>query len=559
MAGPIDPRLLRASAPARRHLIGSVLLAVLEAVCTAAFAVLSARVVAGAITDPVARSVSAWVPELVLLAAAAAGRVCARWAQARLGRAAAGDVVDDLRAEVVRTVTGWDPVRRRARAAELRTVLTGGLDGLVPYLAGYVPAVATAVVVTPVLLAVVALVDPLSGVVVAVTLPLIPVFMVLIGLLTRERTAARHRALTRLSDRTLDLLAGIPTLVALGRQRGPERQLAAVADAHRRTAMGALRIAFLSSMVLEMLATLCVALVAVGVGLRLQAGRMELSAGLAALILAPDVYLPLRVVGARFHESEDGALAADRAFGIIGDPMAPVGTDTDRSPLRPVADPSPRGPVVCVESLGVRGRDGLRPGGLDLRCDPGTVTVLTGGNGTGKSTALLALLGLVDPDRLEGRITVDGVGIDRLDRQRWWATVAWQPQRPTLLPGTLERNAVEFGADRQLLAAAAGAAGLDVVLRDRPRGWDEVIGAGGAGLSQGERQRLALTRALARPATMLIFDEPTAHLDAATAATVIAAIEARARGGATVLVVSHDPRLLNRADRVVTTRAVVGT
>ena len=212
-----------------------------SAACTACAGGADCGVVAGAVTDPSTRAVSAWLPELTLLSVAAAGRVAARWGQARLGRAAAGDVVDDLRAEVVRTVTGWDPVHRRARAAELRTVLTGGLDGLVPYLSGYVPALATAAVVTPALLVVVALVDPLPGLAVAVTLPLIPVFMILIGLLTRERTAARHRALTRLSDRTLDLLAGIPTLMALGRQRGPERQLAAVADAHRRAAMSALR------------------------------------------------------------------------------------------------------------------------------------------------------------------------------------------------------------------------------------------------------------------------------------------------------------------------------
>lgn len=555
MAAPLDPRLVRASRPARRHLVVSVALAAVVAACTVAFALLLARVLAGVVTDPALRTPAAWGPEAAGLVAAAAGRVTATWAQQRLARTAAGGVVDDLRVRLARTVAAWDPVERRRRSAELHTVLTTGLAGLVPYLAGYVPALATAVVVTPALLVVVALVDPLSAVVIAVTLPLIPLFMVLVGTLTRARTERQLAAMSRLSARVLDLLAGLPTLVALGRERGPERQVAEAAEAHRRATMGSLRIAFLSSMVLELLATLCVALVAVGIGLRLVVGEMELAAGIAALVLAPELYQPLRTVGARFHESADGALAAERVFEVL-DPAEEAGA------AGAAGRPVPAGPLrLDVRGLSVSGRDGLRPEALDLVVEPGRITALTGPNGSGKTTAVLAALGLLDPARrVAGSIRVGGAGgdgaagadLDGLDLAAWWARVAWQPQRPTLVAGTLRENAELFGADPRRLDAAARESGFDAVLAARPRGWESPLGHAGVGLSRGEAHRLALARALASDADVLILDEPTAHLDADTAARVIGAVRERALAGAAVLVVTHSDPVLAAADHVVT-------
>ncbi|MDX2356866.1 thiol reductant ABC exporter subunit CydD [Dietzia sp. PP-33] len=554
MATPLDPRLVRESRQVRRHLAVSVALAAVTAAATAAFAVLLARVLAGVITDPSARTLGAWSAELASLAVAVVVRVAATWAQQRLARAAAGDVVDDLRARVARAVAGWDPIDRRHRAAELHSVLTTGLAGLVPYLAGYVPALATAVVVTPALVVVVAFVDPLSAVVIAVTLPLIPVFMILVGTLTRSRTERQLETMSRLSARVLDLIAGLPTLVALGRERGPEVQVAAAARAHRRATMGALRIAFLSSMVLELLATLCVALVAVGIGLRLVVGDMELAAGIAALVLAPEVYQPLRTVGARFHESSDGALAADRAFGILhSGPGEKPGERSDRSGGAGCSGRIPDGPVrIEVRGLAVRGRDGMRPDGLDLVAEPGRLTVLTGPNGSGKSTAVLALLGLLAPTRFEAdRIRIGGIDLGRVDREAWWTRVAWQPQRPTLVSGTLRENVELFGTDPGRLDAAARQAGFDRVLADREAGWDDPVGHAGRGLSAGEAHRLALTRLFASDADVLVSDEPTAHLDGETAGRVADALRERARSGDTVLVVTHDPVVLAAADVVV--------
>ncbi|AVZ38721.1 MULTISPECIES: thiol reductant ABC exporter subunit CydD [unclassified Dietzia] len=556
MAAPLDPRLLHESRSVRRHLTISVALAAVTAAATAAFAILLARVLAGVITDPSVRALDAWTEELTGLTVAAAVRVTATWAQQRLARAGAGEVVDDLRARVARAVAGWDPIERRRRSAELDAILTTGLGGLVPYLAGYVPALTTAVVVTPALVVVVALVDPLSAVVIAVTLPLIPVFMILVGTLTRSRTERQLQTMSTLSARVLDLIAGVPTLVALGRERGPEVQVAAAARAHRRATMDALRIAFLSSMVLELLATLCVALVAVGIGLRLVVGDMDLAAGIAALILAPEVYQPLRAVGARFHESADGALAADRAFEVL-DGRAGERLD-DRSgrggggTVRVAEGPA----RIEIEGLEVRSRDGMRPAGLDLVAEPGHLTVLTGPNGSGKSTAILALLALLSTSRVEGgRIRIGGIDVEDLDRETWWSRVAWQPQSPTLVSGTLRENVELFGVDPARLDAAARLAGADRVVAEREEGWDSPVGPGGGGLSTGEAHRLALTRLFAADADVLVADEPTAHLDGETAGRVADALRDRARSGSTVLVVSHAREVLDSADVVVTLTA----
>lgn len=343
--------------------------------------------------------------------------------------------------------------------------------------------------------------------------------------------------------------------------------------------MRALRMAFLSSGVLEVLATLSVALIAVSIGLRLVYGNMELYDGLVALILAPEVYLPLRLVGERFHAAQDGMAAADKAFAVL---------EPERGEDREVGAAGPGGSAVRagrradvsngstagsseglgrieIRGLGVRAREGWAPSGLDAEMRPGAVTVLAGPNGSGKSTALLALLGLVAPDR--GCVLVDGTDVRELDSREWWSRVAWLPQRPVLVPGTLRENLELFGAHdgdhaahgavRVLddLDAACAATGFDAVLDELPDRWDTVVGVGGVGLSLGQRQRLALTRVLATDRSVLLLDEPTAHLDIASEAAVLAALRARARAGATVIVVGHRPTVLAAADHVVEVRA----
>ncbi|MEU6187225.1 ABC transporter transmembrane domain-containing protein, partial [Nocardia sp. NPDC047038] len=340
---PIDPRLWRYARSARSYLALSVALSLVVTGAIVVAAVLIGRVLAGVVTDPSARTLGAWTVELVVLAVAIAARVLATWAQSRLAHRAGASVVAELEGAVLGAGARLSPRELDARRTELAVVVGTGLSGLRGYLVGYLPALLLAVLVPPIVLAVIAAHDVTSGVIVVITLPLIPIFMILIGLLTQGRAEATLAATTRLSDQMLDLFAGMPTLRALGRETGdaePEptargqrndtgtggstghahtmrHRVRDLGDALRRRTMGALRIAFLSSMVLELLATLSVALIAVSIGLRLVFGEMSLYAGLVVLVLAPEVYLPLRMVGERFHAAQDGMAAADRAFAIL--------------------------------------------------------------------------------------------------------------------------------------------------------------------------------------------------------------------------------------------------
>ncbi|WP_067842015.1 ABC transporter ATP-binding protein/permease [Nocardia lijiangensis] len=634
---PVDPRLWRYARSARRYLVLSVGLSVVITVSIVVTAVTLARVLAGVVTDPGARGLGSWTTELAVLACSIGARVLATWVQGRVAHRAGAGVVAELEAAVLAAGARLTPRELESRRTELAVVAGTGLSGLRGYLSGYLPALLLAVLVPPIVLVVIAMHDPVSGGIAVVTLPLIPIFMVLIGFLTQGRAAATLEATTRLSDQLLDLFAGMPTLRALGREAGAaarpdsaagrarsmEHRVRDLGDALRSRTMRALRIAFLSSMVLELLATLSVALIAVSIGLRLVFGEMSLYSGLVALILAPEVYLPLRMVGERFHAAQDGMAAADKAFAILepdataGRPSASVdgqvdgdhlegggegvdGSETARgvepvrgSTVERASDDTAEGRAIGSETgpdvrraggelelesrtgaedrkpsgrieirdLSVRARDGLAPEGLSAVLRPGAVTVLTGPNGSGKSTALLAMLGLVEPEH--GRVLVDGTDVRELDAEAWWARVAWLPQRPVLVPGTLRENLELLGARaghagrgaERVLDAACAATGFDAVLDELPQRWDTVVGAGGTGLSLGQRQRLALTRVLAADRPVLLLDEPTAHLDAVSESTVLAALQAKAREGAAVVVIGHRPAVLAAADYVVPVRA----
>ncbi|MCP2317333.1 ATP-binding cassette, subfamily C, CydD [Nocardia amikacinitolerans] len=614
---PVDPRLWRYARSARRYLVLSVGLSVVITVSIVVTAVTLARVLAGVITDPGARGFGSWTTELAVLVVSVGARVAASWVQARVAHRAGAGVVAELETAVLAAGARLSPRELESRRTELAVVVGTGLSGLRGYLSGYLPALLLAVLVPPIVLAVIAIHDPVSGGIAVVTLPLIPIFMVLIGLLTQGRAAATLEATTRLSDQLLDLFAGMPTLRALGREGGAaqsdagsppepgadaaarssararqdersarrdaepegarragdgrartmEHRVRELGDALRSRTMRALRIAFLSSMVLELLATLSVALIAVSIGLRLVYGGMSLYDGLVALILAPEVYLPLRMVGERFHAAQDGMAAADKAFAILEPDEAPdLGGGAGRSVVESAelfaASETESPGRIELRELGVRARDGLAPDGLSAVLLPGAVTVLTGPNGSGKSTAFLAMLGLVRPE--DGCVLVDGTDVRELDAEAWWARVAWLPQRPVLVPGTLRENLELLGARaaddsdrRAVLEAACAATGFDAVLDELPHRWDTVVGAGGTGLSLGQRQRLALTRVLAADRPILLLDEPTAHLDAASESAVLAALHAKARDGATVVVIGHRATVLAAADHVVPVRASV--
>ncbi|MFZ2173441.1 MAG: thiol reductant ABC exporter subunit CydD [Rhodococcus sp. (in: high G+C Gram-positive bacteria)] len=542
---PVDPRLWRYSASARGYLVLTVGLSILNVAMVIVSALAIGQILAGVIVDGVT-DIGQWTTELSVLAAAIGIRVAGTWVQSRYAHRSASRVVAELKGEVLGVATRMRPRELDPRRDEIATVLTRGIDGLGPYLTGYLPALVLASTLTPATLLVIALQDLTSAVIIFVTLPLVPIFMILIGLLTKGKAARTLTAMTTLSAQLLDLLAGLPTLRALGREQGPAARVRELGDAHRRTTMSALRVAFLSSMVLELLATLCVALVAVSIGLRLVYGEMGLEAGIVALILAPEVYLPLRMVGTQFHAAEDGMAAASKAFGLI-DTEPPAATEGSI-----VVDAA--GSRIEFDGVGVRSRGVLAPHDLTGVVEPAQVTVLTGPNGSGKSTAVLTLLGLVEPDR--GEMRVADVPVGKLDRPAWWDQVAWLPQHPVLVPGTLDEN-LRLTGDVTDLEKTCSATGFDSVLTELPEGWNTRVGAGGVGLSLGQRQRLALTRVLGTTRAVLILDEPTAHLDEHSERTVLESLRRLADSGRTVIVIGHRPTVLAAADHVLEVRADV--
>lgn len=547
---PLDPRLLRYARAARGYLALTVALGLVTAGLVIAQAILLAQVLAEAAHDGV--PLADLLPRIGWLAVVIAARALATGVQERYAHRAATRAVAELREQVVARAAELGP-RWLAEGAGPRvvTLATRGLDALDAYFVKYLPQLVLSATVTPATLVVILRLDWISAAIAAGTLPLIPIFMVLIGQLTQGRSERGLAVMQRLGSQVLDLIAGIATLRAFGRERGPAQRVQALGDAHRKATMGTLRIAFLSGMVLELLTTLSVALVAVSIGLRLVYGQMTLVDGLAVLILAPEVYWPLRQVGAQFHASTDGVAAAEQVFEVLETPLPATGTrpapDLRRTTIR-LTDATVRAP----------GRDQLAPAHLDLELPPGSTVAVTGPSGAGKSTTVDLLLGLLRPDSGTVELVPQGedpVPLAEIDLHGFWPQIAWLPQRPVLEPATLDHLVRGDDADPARRDEAARLTGLDAVVAGLPQGWDTDLGRGGAGLSVGQRQRVALTRALLSPAPLVVLDEPTAHLDAAGERVVLDTVRRLRADGRTVLLVAHRPSLIALADRVVTVRA----
>jgi thiol reductant ABC exporter CydD subunit len=540
----LDPRLLRRARAARHLLYGDAAIGVVATLLVVAQATLLARIVARAFDGAPLGSLRV---ELVLLVAAFAARGACAWGFEVAGRRAAGTVLSELRLALVeRRLRSQPAALDGTEAGEVAAAAVQGVDALESYFARYLPQVVLATIVPLVVLVYVGSIDLVSALVMLLTLPLVPVFMWLIGRYTAERTEERWVALRLLSTHFLDVVRGLPTLVAFNRSRGYAKNVEDVSERYRRATMGTLRVSFLSGAVLELAATLGVALVAVTIGIRLVNGGLGLEAGLTVLVLAPELYVPLRQLGAQYHASADGLAVAARMLDLLEAPA-----ETPARGLR--VPPSPAVATVRFESVSFAypARDGLVLDGLDLELRTGETVALVGASGAGKSTAASLLLRLAEPTA--GRVTVGSADLAGCRAEDWRRHVAWLPQRPLLVRGTVADN-IRFGlptASEERVRAAAGLAGADAFVRALPDGYATVVGDGGRELSAGERQRLGLARAFMRDAPLVILDEPTANLDPASAELVADAVE-RLRAGRTVLLIAHRPELARRADRVVT-------
>jgi ATP-binding cassette, subfamily C, bacterial CydD len=539
----LDPRLLQRTKPVRSLLIVDSALGIATAVAVLLGATMLARITARAFDGA---SLSSLWPDFGLLVFAFAARGAFAWAMEVSGRRAAWGVLSELRLALVERRLRTQPAALdRAGAAEITAVSVQGVEALEGYFARYLPQVVLASIVPFLVIAWVAFLDLEAAVIMLLTLPLVPVFMWLIGTYTEEATRARWLALRRLSTHFLDVVRGLPTLRAFGRARDEAATIAEVSDRYREATMATLRVSFLSGSVLELAATIGVALVAVTAGVRLVAGSLGLEAGLAVIVLAPELYLPFRKLGAEYHASADGLAVADRLFTLLDAP-AVVGAGG------PLPAPSPARATVSLErvSFSYPARPGPVLDGFDLDLSPGETVALVGESGAGKSTVAALLLGLLSPTG--GRITVGDADLSECALDSWRRHLAWVPQHPTLLRGTVADNIRlgNPGASEESVVRAATLAAADEFVRALPDGYATVVGDGERLLSTGERRRIALARAFVRDAPLVILDEPTADLDPHSAAAVAGAIR-RLQRGRTVLVIAHRPELEMSANRVI--------
>ncbi|MFD2079791.1 ATP-binding cassette, subfamily C, CydD/ATP-binding cassette, subfamily C, CydCD [Actinopolymorpha cephalotaxi] len=543
---PLDPRLLRYARSSAVYVGLTAGIGAVAAGLVIAQATVLADVISGVFGGAFGGVQTEYGRALALLGLVIAARAGLAWGQEVAAQRSSAAVKATLRRRISEHVAelgpSWLGTERRAA---LTTLVTSGLDALDGYFARYLPQLVLATIVPAAVVVCLFTADPLSAAIVALTLPLIPVFMVLVGLATRARTRRRWRALAVLAHHFADVVAGLPTLKLFGRAKAQARALREVSDEHRRESLATLRIAFLSALVLELLATLSVALVAVGIGLRLVEGELDLRTAVLVLVLAPEAYLPLRMVGTHFHASADGLAAAEEAFRVLETPL----------PHRGAGDVDPGKVTLTVRDLEIRypDRDAPALAGLTMTVRPGETVAVTGPSGAGKSTLLAGLLGFVLP--ASGEVLAGAHDLARVDPVAWRAGVAWVPQRPYLLAGTIADN-IRIGdpeADRGHVVAALARAGAGDLDPDRP------VGERGAGLSAGQVRRVALARALVRvdrrlaagQGCLLLLDEPTAGLDSGTEEQVRAELTRLRTNGVTTIVVTHRPTLLPLADRVV--------
>lgn len=552
---PLDPQLLKEAAPARGYVILTAVFGAASAALIIAQALLIAAAIAPVISE--GKTLSDVSTPLYWLGGVVIARALVTGLSERYAHRASIAVIIELRRKVLSRALELGPrwlsmpTSTGSNGLDVVNLATRGLDDLRPYFVRYLPQLLLTATVTPAALAFVFGLDWISGLIIVVTLPLVPIFMILVGYLTQKTSEKRLATMSRLGAQVLDLIAGLPTLRAFGREIGPIKRVKELGEAYAKSTMKTLQVAFLSGMVLELLTTLSVALVAVGVGMRLVYGHVGLEVGLAVIMLAPEVYLPLRNVGTHFHASTNGIAAFNAVMAVLNESARPKGTVT-------APDLSEARFTLSQVSVAAPGRDLLAPANLNATILPHQITAITGASGAGKTTTVLALLGLVALDEGDIRIT-DGnqtVSVADIAPESLWSQITWLTQRAPLPPGTLRHALLaEYGSvtesTDQELASALELSGFDEVVAELPQGLDTVVATGGLGLSVGQRQRLVLARALLSQAPVIILDEPTAHLDAATQQRVLGALNLLRDRGRTIVVIAHREALVAIADQVV--------
>jgi ATP-binding cassette subfamily C protein CydD len=539
---PVDPRLLRYASASRGFFVAIGAIAAAQTGVVVAFAWLLTRAITGAVDG---MPLADLAPTLGALALVVALRAMLLWAREAVAAHAAARVQGQLRAALIEAIGILGPEWLAVRNSAALAVTAGrGLDALEAYFGRYLPQLVQTVIAVPLILAVMWWQDWISGLTVLLTLPLIPLFMVLIGLATRTVQHRQWRTLQRLASRFSDTVQGLSTLKVFGRQHRAAASIEKVTDEYRRETMRVLRVSFLSGFALEFLASISVAIVAVSIGFRLIDGALTLAVGLFVLLLAPEAYLPLRQVGVQFHAAAEGVAATDDVFDVLDAARTPGSVVERARNERNVSRAPGAASILVLDDVRVRrGERRLPP--VDLTATPGTVTLIEGPSGAGKSSLFAALRGAA---AFDGHASWDRLDLRELAPSEW---LAWAGQRPGLLAGTIADNialgdpAADDATVRQALDLACAGA-LD------PR---QELGVQGAGLSGGQAQRVAVARAFYRHlrgrAPVIALDEPSSALDPQTEGRLWGSIRHLADRGATVLLVSHRTTAREIADAVV--------
>lgn len=532
---PLDPRLLRWARSTRGFLLGSVGISALHAGVVLAQAWLIAEVVVSLFLEGLTPAVLS--TELVALGGVAVARAALVGSLETVAGITGTSAKRDLRRAVVDRIL-TQPQHRPAAGMDVTMLATRGIDALDAYFARYLPQLVLAAVVPLIVGITILTQDLLSAVIIGVTLPLIPVFMILIGWYTQLRVDRQWSTLGVLAHHFLDVISGWTTLAIFGRARAQVESLRAINSDYRRSTMHVLRVSFLSAFALELLSTISVAIVAVGIGLRLVDGQMDLRTGLFILILAPEAYLPMRMVGVHFHAAAEGLGAAGRILDLLEETPEPSGPT--------VTTFNPRGAITLTD-LTVAYGDHVVLQNLTATIPAGRVTAITGPSGCGKSTVLSTILGL--HPIAAGNITIDGVDTFSIERSAWFSHIGYVAQQPVLAFGTVREAVAPPGTPDDVLVQALSRAGL--TLADLPRGLDTPVGESGTALSVGQRRRVALARALLRQPDLMILDEPTAALDGQSEQEVLATLADLRASGVTVIVVAHRQAIVEAADHVI--------
>lgn len=538
---PLDPRLVKHAQAVRTFLLLIAAIGTLMTITTIAQAFILGDLLAGVFNGE--KSSEQIVRAVTLIAVIALVRSVLAWLSEITAYQASARTKQQLRQSAAEHITKLGPIWVSSqRGSELATTLMRGLDSLDVYFAKYLPQLILAVTI-PLSVGVSILTqDLLSAVIVAFTIPLIPFFMILIGWFTQAQVDKQWQALQRLAGHFLDLINGLPTLKAFNRSRGQIEGLARIGDDYRTSTMSVLRVSFLSSLALELISTVSVALVAVSIGLRLVDGNMQLREGLIVLILVPEVYLPLRNLGAQFHAMTEGLEAADSVLTILDEPLPSHGGSHTVTSAQ----------LITFSSLSVTypGFDepALKNFSADLK--RGYLNVLTGPSGVGKSTALTALMGFVTPT--SGSVLVDGFDLNELDMTAWRNSISYLPQSPWLPIGSL-RDAINLEnkfSDSELIAACKQV-GLEVDdAQQFPSGLSTLINVS-AGASTGQRRRLALARTLLMNRDIVILDEPSAAVDSSTENIITSVIQDLVASGKFVVVVAHRPHMISAGNNII--------